>query len=47
VEYDNIIWNEDKYTKRIISKTLDEMFLKHAVMAQLLREFKDGMKMKE
>jgi tRNA pseudouridine38-40 synthase len=47
VEYDNITWNEDKYTKRIISKTLDEMFLKHAVMAQLIREFKDGMRIME
>jgi tRNA pseudouridine38-40 synthase len=47
VKYDNITWKEDKYTKRIISKTLDEMFLKHAVMAQLIREFKDGMKMME
>jgi tRNA pseudouridine38-40 synthase len=47
VEYDNITWNEDKYTKRNISKALDEMFLKHAVMAQLLREFKDGMRMNE
>jgi len=47
VGYDNITWNEDKYTKRIISKTLDEMFLERAVMAQLLREFKDGMKMME
>jgi hypothetical protein len=28
VEYDNITWNEDKYAKRIMSKTLDEMFLK-------------------
>jgi len=47
VEYDNITWKEDKYTKRIISKSLDEMFLKHSVMAQLISEFKDGMKMKE
>jgi len=43
VEYGNIIWKEDEYTKRHISKTLEGMFLKHAVMAQLLREFKDGM----
>jgi tRNA pseudouridine38-40 synthase len=47
VEYDNITWDEDTYAKRHISKTLDEMFLQHAVMAQLLREFKDGMKMME
>ena len=47
VEYDNITWDEDKYAKRHISKTLDEMILKHAVTAQLFREFKDGMKMME
>jgi tRNA pseudouridine38-40 synthase len=47
VGYDNITWNEDAYAKRQILKTLDEMFLKHAVMAQLLREFKDAMLMKE
>jgi len=47
VEYDNITWDEDKYAKRHISKTLDEMFLKHAVTAQLFREFKDAMLMKE
>jgi len=47
VEYDNITWVEDKYAKRHISKTLDEMFLKHAVMAQLFREFKDTMLLME
>jgi tRNA pseudouridine38-40 synthase len=47
VEYDDITWDEDKYAKRHISKTLDEMFLKHAAMAQLFREFKDAMLMKE
>ena len=47
VEYDNITWDEDTYAKRHISKTLDEMFKKHAVMAQLFREFKDEMLMME
>jgi tRNA pseudouridine38-40 synthase len=47
VEYNNIIWNEDAYARRHILKTLDEMFLKHAVMAQLLGEFRVGMKMME
>ncbi|MCX9083359.1 MAG: tRNA pseudouridine(38-40) synthase TruA [Candidatus Methanoperedens sp.] len=47
VEYDNMTWKEDSYTKRRISETLDEMFFRHAVMSQLLREFKEGMKMME
>ncbi|MCX9024839.1 MAG: tRNA pseudouridine(38-40) synthase TruA [Candidatus Methanoperedens sp.] len=47
VGYENITWKEDEYAKRQTLKTLDEMFLEHAVMAQLLREFKDGMKMME
>lgn len=44
VEYEKITWKEDAYAKRHILKTLDEMFLNHAIMAQLLREFKNGIK---
>jgi tRNA pseudouridine38-40 synthase len=43
VEYGNITWKEDAYAKNAISENLEERFLMHGVMAEMLREFKDSM----
>ena len=43
VEYENITWDEDAYAKKSISKALDEHFLRHRVMAQVLEELKEGL----
>jgi tRNA pseudouridine38-40 synthase len=43
VEYENIIWDEDAYVKKVISENLEERFLMHGVMAEMLREFKESM----
>jgi tRNA pseudouridine38-40 synthase len=43
VEYGNITWSEDAYAKNAISGNLEERFLMHGVMAEMLREFKDRM----
>jgi len=43
VEYENIIWNEDAYARKAIRENLEEQFLMHGVMAEMLREFKDSM----
>ncbi|MCZ7393592.1 MAG: tRNA pseudouridine(38-40) synthase TruA [Candidatus Methanoperedens sp.] len=43
VEYENIIWDEDAYAKKVMSENLEERFLMHGVMAEMLREFKDSM----
>ncbi len=42
VEYENIAWVEDTYTKKIISGKLEEQFLWHGVMAEMLREIKES-----
>lgn len=42
VEYESITWREDAYAKKSISKALDEHFLRHSVMAQILGELKEG-----
>jgi tRNA pseudouridine38-40 synthase len=42
VEYENITWTEDAYTKKIISEKLEEQFLWHGVMAEMLRELKES-----
>lgn len=42
VEYENVDWIEDTYTKKIISDKLDEQFLWHGVMAEMLRELKEN-----
>jgi tRNA pseudouridine38-40 synthase len=44
VGYRNMIWNEDAYAKKKISETLEEQFLWHSVMAQMLKELKEGMR---
>ncbi len=43
VEYENITWKEDAYAKKAIRENLEEQFLMHGVMAEMLREFKDSM----
>ncbi len=45
VEYDNITWIEDPYAKKMILKKLDEHFLRHSIMSQMLTELKEGLKM--
>jgi tRNA pseudouridine38-40 synthase len=42
VEYENVTWIEDTYTKKIISGKLEEQFLCHGVMAEMLRELKES-----
>jgi tRNA pseudouridine38-40 synthase len=42
VEYENVAWNEDTYTKKIISERLEEQFLWHGVMAEMLKELKES-----
>jgi tRNA pseudouridine38-40 synthase len=41
VEYRNLIWCEDTYAKKTITKKLDKEFLWHGVMAEMLRELKE------
>ncbi|MBU4373022.1 MAG: tRNA pseudouridine(38-40) synthase TruA [Euryarchaeota archaeon] len=43
VKYENITWNEDAYARKAIRENLEEQFLMHGVMAEMLREFKDSM----
>ncbi len=43
VEYENITWSEDAYAKNSIAENLEEKFLMHGVMAEMLREFKESM----
>ncbi len=43
VEYENVTWTEDAYAKNAISENLEEQFLMHGVMAEMLREFKESM----
>jgi tRNA pseudouridine38-40 synthase len=42
VEYENVVWIEDTYTKKIISERLEEQFLWHGVMAEILKELKES-----
>jgi tRNA pseudouridine38-40 synthase len=42
VEYENIAWTEDTYTKKIISERLEEQFLWHGIMAEMLKELKES-----
>ncbi len=42
VEYENITWIENTYTKKIISERLEEQFLWHGIMAEMLRELKES-----
>ena len=44
VEYKNIIWTEDAYSKNLRSKALEEEFFRHSIMAQILREFMGRMR---
>ncbi len=43
VEYGHITWSEDAYAKNSIAENLEEKFLMHGVMAEMLREFKESM----
>jgi tRNA pseudouridine38-40 synthase len=43
VEYSNMIWRDDTYAKKTITEKLDKEFLWHGVMAEMLREFKEGL----
>jgi tRNA pseudouridine38-40 synthase len=45
VEYENVTWNEDAYAKKAMSENLEEQLLWHKVMAEMLREFKESMKL--
>ncbi len=42
VEYENITWYEDVYAKKTISENIEEQFLMHNVMAEMLGEFKES-----
>lgn len=39
VEYGNIAWKEDAYSRKAISESIEEQFLMHGVMAEMLKEF--------
>ncbi len=43
VEYRDITWNEDAYAKKVILENLEEQFLWHGVMAEMLKELKESM----
>jgi tRNA pseudouridine38-40 synthase len=43
VEYRSMIWHEDTYAKKTIIEKLDKEFLWHGVMAEMLRELKEGL----
>ncbi len=43
VEYENITWNEDTYAMKVMSDNLEEQFLRHGVMAEMLKELKESM----
>lgn len=43
VEYRNMIWREDIYAKKTITEKLDKEVLLHGVMAEMLRELKEGL----
>jgi len=43
VEYENITWNEDAYARKTILENIEEQFLLHGVMAEMLKEFKESM----
>ncbi|VVB92907.1 tRNA pseudouridine synthase A [uncultured archaeon] len=43
VEYGNVAWNVDAYTKKIISENLEELFFWHGVMAEMIKELKESM----
>jgi len=43
VEYENVAWNEDAYAKKAIRENLEEQFLWHGVMAEMLRGLKESM----
>lgn len=43
VEYENITWNVDAYARKVISDNLEEQFLWHGVMAEMLKELKESM----
>ncbi len=43
VEYQNITWSEDAYAKRMIRENLEQQFLWHGVMAEMLKDLKESM----
>jgi len=38
VEYGNVTWEEDAYARKSISESIEEQFLMHGVMAEVLKE---------
>ncbi len=42
VEYENIAWNEDSYAKKEMLESIEELFLWHATMAEILGELKEN-----
>ncbi len=43
VEYQNIMWDEDAYAKKAIKEHLEEQFLWHGVMAEMIRDLKESL----
>jgi tRNA pseudouridine38-40 synthase len=43
VEYPNITWDEDEYSKKAIKEQLEVQFQWHGVMAEMIREAKESM----
>lgn len=43
IEYKNICWVEDKYAIKSIKENLGELFLCYGVMAEILKDLKEGM----
>jgi tRNA pseudouridine38-40 synthase len=43
VEYKDVTWDEDAYSKKVMSENLEEQLLRHKVMAEMLGEFKERM----
>ncbi len=43
VEYEGISWDEDAYAKKAIKERLEEQFLWHGVMAEMIKELKENL----
>jgi tRNA pseudouridine38-40 synthase len=43
VEYTDIDWKEDAYARKKVSQNLENEFLRHSVMAQILKELRKNM----
>ncbi len=43
VEYRNISWDDDAYAKKVLREQLEEQFLWHGIMAEMIRELKESL----